>query len=475
MPLFNLVDSSWIPVRYVDGTNRLVSLDTVYREAASIADLDCPPHERIALTRLLVGLTQAELGSPDSSDDWDDFGSDLESRLPAALHRPEVHPHFELFGDGPRFLQTRPPEKGLVQPTSKLFHHLASGNNPTHLDHEGGTPRKFRSDKLARALLTYQSFFVGGSMGPPVKGNGPCINFLHCLLIGQTLKATIILNCLDSATLDLHFPILGTLPWDAATRASSGYLNRLFPMPYALWITSDRLSVHVENALPCPEYPEQRDSFATTRAFKDQRRLLRADLEKGLWRDLHVITVLRTATAQEQQAPLNLQSHAHEYADRSARIWLGEFVKAKDAKIIDSVESAFTVPTALFNDKGRARYAVGVEYADHQSNQLYGAIKQYRETLGIKLPPTDRDKQHYWHALEQNSHRLLEIVADSEPLADDFGVGNDPWTEAVRAAALAAYEKSCPRQTPRQRRAFATGLRALRPKAAKQKSTTATA
>jgi hypothetical protein len=84
--------------------------------------------------------------------------------------------------------------------------------------------------------------------------------------------------------------------------------------------------------------------------------------------------------------------------------------------------------------------------------------------------------------LEARSGILLDLVRhlDREPVTENFGEGNDPWTQAVRAAARDAYEKVCPRQTPRQIQAYAAGIKFLRPKSknkvqGKRQTTTETA
>ncbi|MCU0780162.1 MAG: type I-E CRISPR-associated protein Cse1/CasA, partial [Akkermansiaceae bacterium] len=61
---FNLVDDPWIPVRWADGRKdlSLVGLAAAFRECSSIAGLACAPHERVALTRLLVCAAQAAMG-----------------------------------------------------------------------------------------------------------------------------------------------------------------------------------------------------------------------------------------------------------------------------------------------------------------------------------------------------------------------------------------------------------------------------
>jgi len=483
---FNLIDSPWIPVRNLDGENRLVSLDTLFREASSIADLDCPPHERISLMRLLVCITQAELGAPETPDDWDDFGHDLETRIPTYLRRPEIYPHFNLFGDGPRFLQV--PIKAAPEPVpaSKLIPHLATGNNPTLLDHEGGIlGRRLSPERLATALLTFQCFYP--LYGAGYKGRGPCVdgNMLHTLITGITLQETILSNCLTLDWVNTHFPGqgLGQPIWEVDQQSkkfietvSRSYLGRQVPRHRNLWLLDDGTGFQLESS--CIEYPrfeEAREPSATVIIIKkkeaEERRLLPARLDKAVWRDLHALTVLRQSDKEEARAPLNLHIQ-QQRGKKDINIWTGGLVTDLKAKIYDTIESSFTVPFGMFTETGRARYQSGINHADRQSNQLYGAVKQYGVTMKNESPPTDLAKQHYWNALEQQHHLLLDIVRQDAPMAEDFGEGKDSWTQDVLQAARAAYIHVCPRQTPRQLQAFAIGLKVLSAKSTTKKTST---
>lgn len=311
-------------------------------------------------------------------------------------------------------------------------------------------------------------------MASAVKGNGSALKYLHCLLQGKDLKSTILSNCIDKELINQHFGAIGLPSWDLKfTTKKSGYLNRLSHRTCALWIRDDLQKITIDAGSECPEYPEQRDAFSTAYVKNDKKYLLRADLQKGIWRDLHVIIMLKQSGRQEQQAPLNLQSHFHQYLSSDVNLWLGELYKhEKLAKVIDSIESSFTVPFGMFTETGRARYQSGINHADRQSNQLYGAVKQYGVTMKNESPPTDLAKQHYWNALEQQHHLLLDIVRQDAPMAEDFGEGKNPWTQAVLQAARAAYIHVCPRQTPRQLQAFAIGLKVLSAKSTTKKTST---
>ncbi len=472
MNTFHLVEKPWIPVRYLDGRNALVSLETAFRESADIADLDCLAHERISFVRLLVCITQAELGAPETPDHWKGFGDDLETRVPAYLRRSDIFPHFNLFGDGPRFLQGAVDEGVEPYLASQMVFHLATGNTPTHLDHEGGTARAFSEAFLARTILNYQNFFVGGSMASKIKGNGPSLKILHALLRGNNLKETVIFNCIDSGTLGDAGVTLGCPVWTDSSQGTNcvSLLGRLVPLKCRLKLHTDLVHAWLEDGLSYPEYPAAREPSATIISKKDKRVPLRADLARGIWKDLHLVAQIRATESQPQSAPLNIQSHAQAFEDDLIEVLLVELCKADDAKIIDVLESVFPLPRSLFTEIGRARYEAGVKYADEQSKQLYGAVKQYGAALKNESPPTDGAKKHFWHALDQQSGTLLEIVR-MPALMDglSFGEGEDPWTVAVRCAARDAYNSVCSRQTPRQLQAYAAGLKVLNPKPKKKK------
>lgn len=480
MPDFNLIRNPWIAVRWLAGNHSLVGLDELFRHAAEIADLDCVAHERISLMRLLVCITQAALGAPADYSCWADFGEEMGASVPAYLARADVSPHFDLFGNGPRFLQCKAASGDKSYPACQMSFTMAAGNSPTLFDHFGEAQRVMDPAFLARLLLCYQNFFVGGSMASKVKGNGPSLKMLHTFLIGENLKRTILANCLDSELA----PDLGKPYWElgapdeikgaAAKQAAESYLGRLVPLSCRLDVTGnpqDGYAIHIDQGLEYPAYPASLEPSATVIPWKEEFRLLRADTSRGIWRDLHCLAVLRRADSQAQAAPRIIQSHIFEHEDGDVELWVGELIKAKDAKILDGIEDRFTVPHRLFTELGRTVYAKGVQHADTQSTGIYSAVKAYAESMMNASAPVETAQQHYWNSLDLQRQLLLDLVRDPAPLgSNNFGEADDPWSLAVRKAAYAAYDHACPRSTPRQIEAYALGLRRLRPKFTKPKT-----
>ncbi len=496
MAAFNLIDDPWIPVRWTDKAHiePLVGLRRLFEQANQIADLSATPAERVSLMRLLVCITQAAIGAPPHSGAWAGFGNDLAASIPSYLGRTEIHGRFVLLGHGPRFLQVSVPKKAEPVPASKLFPHLATGNNPTLYDHAGGTKRTETPSRLALGLLVFQSFYP--LYGAGYKGKGPCVdgNMLHLLLRGDNLAESILLNCLDAETISSQFPkgigkpiwVLDEKSSGFEANATETYLGRLVPRHRNVLLADDGSGFHLDTkSMVYPTFEAAIEPTATVVVIKkgtvEERRLLPARLHRATWRDLHLICALRVADGETSgAAPLVLQSHAAELADsdlRAARVWTGALVTDLKAKILDTIESSYTIPSRLLDTfEGQRDYERGVAFAEDLSKRLYGAVKSYSATMKHESAPVDDAQAHFWHTLDRDAHILLALSGDPDAMAGrEFGRGPgneaDPWTQTVRSALRSAYDATCPRQTPRQHQAYAVGLRVLLPKPAKPKNT----
>ena len=478
---FNLVADDWLPVHDLAGTRRLVGLETLFQRAGTLADLDLRPHEQVAVTRLLICIIQAALGAPEDVSGWESFAEGFEEKIAAYLQTWRAG--FELFGDGPRFLQMKPGKSGEPVPVSKLIPHLATGNNPTPFDHAGGTHRPLPPARLALALLTFQNFYP--LYGAGYKGRGPCVdgNMIHTLVRRDNLRASLLLNCLDLDTISkpqlggMGRPIWEKFPSSHADKpavenAARTYLGRLVPLHRTVWLTDDRASFLLSaEGWEYPRFPQFREPTATVAANdKNEEFVLSAKLHRAVWRELHALTVLHRAQRADSQAggPLVMLTHRADGAAEDEEIWTGALVTDLKAKILDTVESVFHVTARIFDETARADYSRGVEYAQLRSKHLFIAVKAYGEAMKNENAPTDRASRHYWHDLDQQSRLLLALVRDTSLVEITFGGrSSDPWTRAVRAALQSAYDAVCPRLTPRQIEAYAEGLRALSPAPAK--------
>ena len=477
----NLILNPWIPALRADGRRDLFSLHDLFAQAHELRDLAVKPHERIALMRLLVCISQAALDGPVDEAEWETCEPHIQPRVGDYLTKWKSA--FELFGDGPRFLQLanlRPgKESDEANAATKLDLALATGNNSTLFDNRAGEDRILESARSALNLLTFQCFAPGGRIGVArwngneTAGKGssnhaPCTPscMVHTLVLSGTLLGTLHRNLLTRENVtDFHGlnrwgepvweqPVAGADDKAAIENADRTYLGRLVPLSRAIHLADDGFSIILANGLEYPIFPTFREATATVIKRKDELVLLPASTSRSLWRQLAAVSVTRRAGSDAICGPLALN---HSTKSTETSLWVGALVTDK-AKIEDVVESTYSLPAGMFTDFGRAAYEKGVAHAEEREGFLIQAVKTYASTLKIVSPAYDRARQHFWTRVEQHLVALFDIARDTNLVAD---LPNCAWGQAVQGAASDAYEQSCPRQTPRQIQAYALGLRKL--------------
>lgn len=482
----NLTTDQWIPAIRADGRHELHSLCSLFAEAHALRDLAVKPHERIALMRLIVCITQAALDGPEDEDDWLACQPRIQPAVAAYLE--QWKDAFELLGDGPRFLQLPNLQPGKEtdegNSSTKLDLTLSTGNNSVLFDNEAGSTREVACARAALNLITFQCFSPGGRIGvarwqgKETAGKGssnhaPCTpsSMLHTLLVGDTLLTTISFNLLTKELAKDHLPSWGKPVWElpvvspvdtpSIQNATASYLGRLVPISRAIRLNEDGRTIILANGLDYPIFPTFREATATVVQRKgEELGVLPASTARSIWRQLSAITVKRIATANQIAGPLALSLAP---STRDVTLWIGALVTDK-AKIEDVVESTYTVPSALFDPAGRSAYENGVQHAEFVDSLLSKAVGAYSSALKIDKPAYDRARQHFWTRVEQNLSDLFAVARELTP-PDDLPAS--PWGKVVRQAAFDAYERTCPVGTPRQLQAHALGLRHLHRSSAK--------
>jgi len=290
---------------------------------------------------------------------------------------------------------------------------------------------------------------------------------LHSFLLGETLLETIARNLLtkqivaDSIADGWGKPVW-EMPVDkpsdtaAIRNATLSYLGRLLPLSRAIRLHESGSTIILGNGLEYPILPAFREATATIVLRKDEPAPLPASTGRSIWRQLHAITVKRRAKSDTVSGPLAFGLNS---IDHAVSIWSGAFITDK-AKIEDVVEATYSMPPELFDPFGQAAYEAGVAHSETAATNLGKAIGSYSAALKIDSPAYDKDKgrQDFWTTVEQSLDALF-AAAREKTAPEAFAAS--PWGRAVRDAALAAYERTCPRRTPRQLQAYVTGLRLL--------------
>ncbi len=504
----NLTGDPWIPVVLATGKGRLVSLSEAFRSGEEIIDLAVPPPQRIALTRLLVCIAHAALDGPEDEDGWKSCSGRI--GVVALDYLDKRADSFELFGDH-AFLQVPNLEDKPTQPLDKLD--CTSAVNGTALfDHCSSPGGRLRPPEWsALMLLTFQCFSPSGLIGvtrwhgewtskdrakkdqdgsdsAPVLEGSP----LHVILRGRNLLCTIHLNLLTKA-------LVGRLPntswgrpvWEempqgpddpVVSQLARSYLGRLVPISRAIKLKESEALITLANGVTYSKVGECRDPSATVvmrrSGAMEAPAYLRIDPSKHPWRDLSSVLALDVSPANGGALVLwHLRSlHPSDTVD----LWAGGLSTdphpGKSAKFLDAAEWVFHLPADLLGSTNLRAYEKGVDFANRGSARLRAAVVAYLEDLAVTefkrnaggaYKRSDlRSREHrarvfrkasasYWHFLDANHGVLINAAGDpTGDLAKN-------WYGFVHVGMHQAYQRACARQSPRQLRAYAKGVREL--------------
>lgn len=520
----NIAFDPWIPVATLSGDRKLASLKEVLTEGDKIADLAVRPHERVALMRLFLCVAHAALNGPKDYDEWCKVPKNLPKEVLDYLAT--WMDCFELFSKTKPWLQISE-LKGVekesgnsekISPIALLDFELSTGHNSTLNDHGGQmSSRQIEPERMALTLLTFQNFSSGG--GAPIAqwrttktsqvGNpdAPCLpqSMAHCLFRGRSLAETIHLNLPTFETIGRAYrrfstdkknnvsysdvalgkPVWEFFPASPATKADEAlnstetYLGRLVPI--SRWI---RLIPHSDQMFCCNgfKYNTYKDGFASepTAAvrlvtIKDkkgvestERRVVKIEPSKGLWRELSALLIKRTADG--IGGPLAMENAPY---DTGFDFHVCAMTRAK-ASMDTAVESVFHVTPACYANL--PVYQAEVLEAEGYSRKLRWAIENYRTSMDNDWNPrvrrTKAKEQNalkdrlaqaaflsYWTTIEKN---LPLLMAHIEAIGTDEAIPTrEVWRKGLGSAARDAYRTACGQETPRQMRAFAKGWRKL--------------
>ena len=503
----NLAVDKWIPCVYEDGRSGMASLKECFSDPRIVA-LAVRPHERVALMRLLLCVSYASVGIPKNYDAWVGCPEKLPEAAVAYLEKWKES--FELFDPKNPFLQVpglrgggkKGDEDGMT-PVSKLDFALAAGNNSTLFDH-GATlhGRTSPSEKLALNLLTFQMFSPGGTKGNVRWGgidvnrfacDAPCApgSMLHTFLRGKNLRESLHLNLLSEEELTAYarlgggwkgrpvWEMMPSSPKDrpAVDNATRTFLGRMVPLSRAIRLLPDHAFMLAGGGFEFPSFSNPKNTFpqeVTATTILDtkinERVLLGIQPEKALWRQLHAFTARR----HDEDEPGGCAALARcNDTDVSDIVACG--LAHHTDKIIDAVESVFSVPGALFQDAGHSTYEAGVRQAEKVDQELGFALDKWRTAIDggwqarLKMAGPkkwdelgrlrQRASLEYWTRVEKGLPLLLEAVETVDTPA--FPERCQAWCRLLEQSALGAYELACSRDTERQMRAYVAGRSAL--------------
>ncbi|MGA1826033.1 MAG: type I-E CRISPR-associated protein Cse1/CasA [bacterium] len=522
----NVAFDPWIPVVTASGERRLASLYAVLADGEKFSDLAVRPHERVALMRLFLCVAHAALNGPKNYDEW----CEAPKRLPNVTHRylTDWRDSFELFHSEKPWLQVaelKGVEKdksnsGKTSPVALLDFELSTGNNSTLNDHSGQlNVRYIEPARTVLNLLTFQNFSSGG--GSPVAqwkktktsqvGNpdAPCLSqsMAHCLLRGRSLGETIHLNIPTFETIHRVYKafstdkkkghiyneiVLGRPVWEffpespdkesaQVINATKTYIGRLVPISRWILLIQGTDQMYCCNGF---KYDTYKDGFApeptaavrvVTRkeksgAVKEERRVVKIEPTRALWRELSALLIKRTADGlggplAMEKAPNDTDFDFHVCA-----------ITRDQASMDIALESVFHITPRFQHNL--SVYQTEIIVAEGYSRRLRWAIESYRSMIDSDWNPrvkrTEAKKQHilkeklaqtallsYWTTVEKNLPLLMAHIEAINIGTDDVDPTLEAWRRRLFYAICEAYRIACGQETPRQMRAFTKGWQKL--------------
>jgi len=497
----NLTTDKWIPVVRMNGRADTVSLEQVFGEGVDIRDLAVRPHERIALMRLLLAVSQSGLDGPRDDKDWRHCRDKVADA--AKQHLKDNHSAFELFGSDARFAQARQLDPAsqtddrAKEAVTKLDFALATGHNQTVFDNSAAStmPRYLSPAQAVLCLLAFQCFAPPGGSG--YTGKSPCgeRKMLHAFLRGGDLLETVWRNLLTKEDVAELPGCSGwgraswLLPenWQRDSKHLSSYLGRLCPMTKGVWLqeqshddgSTDVAAMEIQRKGMTYSSFEKggfREPAGTLCTDGKKRWLLAADSKRAIWRDLPAMLPRRALDRDARLAPVALQRYD---GTKPVDLWVGALIVVKTAKIENSVESIFHIPATSCTDDFTAFFAGGVLFAECWATAIEAGLSSYRLALGDNIDRRQAHKRatlmrqhaasHFWTAIETAVREVLfPLAADppdnlkcDPPYYLDYSRSESGWGPLVRRAAEDAFALACPQASARQASAYGAGRQTM--------------
>ncbi len=231
----NLITDPWLSIIRADGCRERICPWMIAEQDNPVIDIDAPRADfQGALYQFLIGLLQTTF-APQDYDDWHETwedGFDSEALKKAFL---SVEEAFQLFGDGPAFLQDLELSEGEMKPLAGLLIDAPGGKTlKDNLDHfvKGGVVEEVCAPCAASALFTLQTNAPSGGVGhrTGLRGGGPLTTLVLPHDSNAPLWKKLWLNVLTQDEYTMSCDKKSDIfPWLASTRVSDGTGSATLP------------------------------------------------------------------------------------------------------------------------------------------------------------------------------------------------------------------------------------------------------
>ncbi|MCP4648593.1 MAG: type I-E CRISPR-associated protein Cse1/CasA [PVC group bacterium] len=477
---FNLVEEPWIPV----ADKGLVSLCQVFSDS-SLKALGGNPVQKIALTKLLLAITQAAF-TPKNADEWATAGIEgMTSKTLAYLEQKKDL--FWLYGEKP-FLQMPSITKAEKQSYGAVLIHIATGNTTILLQSQ--TDHNLTDAEKALIVVVLMGFAPGGKKtdnsvilssgykgkenkkGKPSTGKpGPSLGFmgyLHSFINGISLNETIWLNLLcqtEVSSIKIFTEGCGVVPWEKmptgeddliARNLKCSYMGRLVPVSRFVYLAEN--GIHYSEGIAHPTHKEGCFDPSISVDFSNKPKAMWVDPEKRPWRQLTSLLSFVADGKTDTFECLQLRTCISRVGRKihSIGIWSGGLrVKSNAGEqfvsgMNDFVESEVFLQTEWFGKNWFAQLKAEMDILEELSKISYSATNRYfKHQFAVGKKQAGQATNLFWQLCERKFQKLVDICGEST--SESVKETRKTFVRYVDKV----YNTYCPRNTARQLDAWA--------------------
>ena len=476
---FNLIDEPWIPI--VD--NGLVSLRQIFTQPECRA-LGGNPVQKIALTKLLLAISQAAY-TPEDDDDWAAVGAEGLS-YKCLIYLEQWHDRFYLYGEKP-FLQMPAIQAAAVQNIGAVLAEVSSGN--TTVLTQSQVEKSLTDADKALLIVQMMGFGLGGKKtdnsvvlspgyqgkfndkGKPSTGKPSAsigfLGFLHNYLQGQSLLETLWVNLFSRQQIleiGIYPQGVGIAPWEhmpagencvSADAMKSSLMGRLIPFS-RFCLLADK-GLHYSEGIAHSGYKEGMvDPSISVNFSAKETKAIWVDPEKRPWRLLTALLSFFSQASSKGFDCYQLRLNMGRAIRQMPRIgiWSGglsvsnnageQFISGSD----DFVESLIYLPSNILGDLWFVNLQLEMDELDKLSKIVYGTTLSYFKSQNMETKEQAAQASNlFWQLCERQFQSLVNACDNAEQVRALRPI----FAKFVHKA----YDSYCPNDTARQLDAWA--------------------
>jgi CRISPR system Cascade subunit CasA len=485
---YNLLYEAWIPCIFLDGHKESLGIKQALEKANEIQGIHAElPVMTASIHFLLLAVLYASQNI-ETADDWqliwdrgdfnkaclEDYFSKWESRFD--LFDTE-HPFYQdiQFGKREKDLANLRGSQAIPKSISGLILHSSNGDAATLFDHSmDDNPASFHIDEMARYLLMFQTFSLGGMTSASISidkfyTDSPSARGIVFLLQEENLFKTLLMNVIAKDSLEGYGNEMDRPAWEMDDPFLRTVENPIGMMDFLTYQSRRILlvpkfnegQITLNDVLIGPGLKVSEEYinpflqvYYIANGHQLDKKILRYSEGRALWRDSHVLLEERSSGFVPPKAVRWINQLRFEMliSSQIQFIAYGMCNEPGKKKAYFYREEYFSYPQQYLRDEDlRNQLKIRLEDANSIKNQLWGAVKLLAGTIlsfsmdlenGRKASPIDENnlithwavEELFWKELEIPFYRLVATLPVNAEKAEQ------EWKGILSRKAQTAFE-----------------------------------